>query len=101
VDGMPQAGDPYAKAFIVEPMRCWRMIHDANGPGDGSAHGAIVGGECGRVQNTWTGLRACGGSDEVRSDPLRHLERATKVSAPAPNRASELAQSPGPRAVAR
>jgi hypothetical protein len=28
---MPQPGDPYANAFISEPMECWRMIHDRQG----------------------------------------------------------------------
>jgi len=30
-DRMPQPGDPYARAFIAEPMQCWRMIHDRQG----------------------------------------------------------------------
>ena len=25
---MPEPGDPYANAFISEPMKCWRVIHD-------------------------------------------------------------------------
>jgi len=28
---MPRPGDPYAKAFVVEPMKCWRMVHDRQG----------------------------------------------------------------------
>jgi hypothetical protein len=26
---MPEPGDLYASAFIVEPMQCWRMVHAA------------------------------------------------------------------------
>ena len=25
---MPEPGDPDAQAFIVEPMKCWRIVHD-------------------------------------------------------------------------
>jgi hypothetical protein len=28
---MPEPGDPYANAFVSEPMQCWRMIHDRQG----------------------------------------------------------------------
>jgi hypothetical protein len=28
---MPQPGDPYANAFVSEPMQCWRMIHSRQG----------------------------------------------------------------------
>jgi hypothetical protein len=31
VDRIPAHGDPYAQAFIVEPMQCWRMVHDRQG----------------------------------------------------------------------
>lgn len=31
VSSMPQPGDPYAQAFIVEPMKCRRLIHDRQG----------------------------------------------------------------------
>lgn len=26
-----QPGEPYANAFVAEPMQCWRMIHDHQG----------------------------------------------------------------------
>jgi hypothetical protein len=25
---MPRPGDPYASAFIAQPMQCWRVVHD-------------------------------------------------------------------------
>jgi hypothetical protein len=25
---MPEPGNPYANAFVVEPMKCWRVVHD-------------------------------------------------------------------------
>jgi hypothetical protein len=28
VDPMPELGDPYASAFVMEPMKCWRMVHE-------------------------------------------------------------------------
>jgi hypothetical protein len=31
VSPMPQPGDPYAQAFIVEPNACWRIVHDRQG----------------------------------------------------------------------
>jgi len=31
VSPMPRRGDPYANAFIAEPMMCWRMVHDRQG----------------------------------------------------------------------
>jgi hypothetical protein len=31
VDRMPQPGDPYSQAFIVEPNECWRIVHDRQG----------------------------------------------------------------------
>jgi len=31
MSAMPQPGDPYANAFVSEPMQCWRMIHDRQG----------------------------------------------------------------------
>ena len=34
VDRMPEPGDPYANAFVSEPMQCWRMIHDRQGQAD-------------------------------------------------------------------
>ena len=27
----PEPGSPYAQAFIVEPMKCWRLVHDYQG----------------------------------------------------------------------
>src|ERR1700733_14501286 len=28
---MPQPGDTYAQAFVVDHTRCWRMVHDSKG----------------------------------------------------------------------
>jgi hypothetical protein len=58
----PRPGDPYASAFVVEPMNCWRMVYDAGlqadrrrGPGGGLARQVPAGGGSGRAPTISTG----------------------------------------------
>ena len=55
-------GDTYAQAFMVEPMKCWRMVHDHKGQ---ATH-------C-HQELTWTGQPAHADGRHFASNPARDL----------------------------
>ena len=56
---MPEPGDPYANAFVSDPMQCWRMIHDRQGQADHCGRDAVVDRTLVQSQATAGGAWSC------------------------------------------